>query len=282
MKHRFVRLLGAATVFLCMLAPVFATPTYQIVADHTSDPTYGTGVAVIDNSGNPDLGTVGIEYHYWKSGDYWYYSYRIINNTIDSWGGGEAEPPEDYHFGWNINDGVDSYYTINKFDVKLHVWYDGFFWHGPADLYFTGSAGSSAGGDPWGYSDNPLYNADVDYTVSLGSGTPLPIAPTRWEWIKGHGKTPGHWEIYPGDNSTDDSSSQYFQIASTWEPDWCETSAVIDLGTSQLIASSDNKLIDGVMGPMTNPIPEPASCLMLGFGALYLSFRRRRTSRCKA
>ncbi len=283
MKHKLTLLWGCTVFFLFCVVPAFATPVYQLVQDHTSDPSYGTGLAVVD-SANPDLGTVAVEYHYWQSGTYWYYSYRIINNTIDSWGGNESNPPEDYHFGWNINDDVGTYYTINKFDIKLHVWNDGIFWHGPDDLYFTGSAGSTTGGDPWGYSDNPLFNSSVDYTVSLGSGTPLPIAPTRWEWVRGRGQNPDYWDIYQGDNSTADGTGQYFQIASTWAPGPSATSVIIDLGTSQLIAASDildplDSGFNGVMAPMV--IPEPASCLILGLGALCSSLYRRRNRCCK-
>ena len=188
-----------AAVAMFFASVVVATPVYQSVANNLSNPTYGSGIAEIGNAGVPDYGKVGVAYHYWQdqTTNYWYYTYQIINNTTSSYAGGSKDIPPvdyDYHFGWDVDDDPDTYKTIHKFGINFYNSFDGVFWHGPDDLYILGDAGSTAGGGQWGHTENPLFNADVDWTVSLGQGDPpATIAPTRWEWIGGSDK---YWQIH--------------------------------------------------------------------------------------
>ncbi len=241
------------------------------MADNIGNPTYGTGFVEIDNPGSQEYGKVGIEYHYWRDDNaYWHYSYQLLNDYH-----GTADNSDDYHFSWDQGGGdPDVYDLVNKFSLNLKSSFDGMFWHGPDDLYLLDtSAGSSAGGDPWGSSAD-LFNAGVDWTVSLGGGTPLQIEPARYLWKKVGGTW--QWVKYSdGDTSTDDSSSQYFQIASSWAPGLVKASVVA--GFSMTAYSNDGAgYTDYVMAPVV--VPEPASILMLGFSVWYMFGYRHRKS----
>ncbi len=268
MKCKLVRLVVAVLVFLHCTTYVFAlVPVYR------PKPATGiyTGYAEIDNPSAPTYGQVKIEYNYWldpEGSGYWIYSYKIYNNDVAN-----------YHFSWNtgtapnynLNQSLTAYNTINKFSINLDPDGNG---KGPDDLHVLDTlAKASTGGGPWGHSAD-LFNKGVDWTVSMGTNTPKPIEPARRRWEKISGNNYGWVNYYAGDTSTGDGpGTQYFQIASRWLPGLCKASVVA--GTTAT-AYSNSLAVDGIYGPVV--APEPATCLILGFGAISLLSYRRRTN----
>ncbi len=283
MKRKLRRFIGGVLISLFLIAPAFSgdvdilppNVSYQLVGDNDGafaqpdyNPTYGWGIAEITDPAYANYGAAGIEYHYWQDQtyDYWYYSYRIINNGTDE--------TDAYHFGWdsvnnNSKNGIKIYDVIDEFAIILDFYQDGGgYWHGPDDLYVTSNATSTAGGDPWGHQSWSQYNHEMEWSTTRSSGSALGIMPSRW-----YPQGPGI-NYTNGDTSTDDTSPyEYFQLVSSWEPDWVEAQVVAGIA----VAYSQNPTLggDGVMGPAI--VPEPATLLLLGFGALGMSFYRRKT-----
>jgi hypothetical protein len=242
---------------------------YESVAyNQANNSTHTGGTAVIDVPGLSSWGSAGIEYHAWQSetNGYWYYAYKILNN---------GQPGTDYHFGFNTtNNDPLVYYEVYKFGLTMNIWNDGMWNHGPEDLVIKGFAGSSAGGDAWGASAIDLYNSGFDYTTTNSSGTPEKIAPSRWKWNPPKGKNPGYYsDITTGNTSTDDSSLGYFEIISNRAPGWIKAELT---NTAEMAAYSDNLSVDGVLGPVGEPIPEPVTMLLFGLGALGVISNRRK------
>ena len=132
-----------------------------------------------------------------------------------------------------------------------------------ADSYARSTA---ADGGAWGHSPDP-GNIGVDWAVSLQCDDPtepdpLPIAPSRWEW---ESKKGGQWVIDEGDNSTDDSITQYFHLASSWGP---------ELRLATVVAGVSNEASGMVMAP--GVVPEPATFMLLGLGSLVVTLKKRK------
>lgn len=259
-----LRFLSACLCTIALLyagiIPSSAEPIYQPIPTGAQwgftevyDPTQGI-----------EYGKARIDYWYWhdQATNYWHYSYQISNNDYLNT---PSNLDDDYHFGWLRVEGSSptTYDTINKFSIDLDPDNDNF---GPPDLAILDTqAGSSAGGGSWGGSPDP-GNIGVDWTVSLGSGTPLPIAPTRHEWKRISGKW--QWVLYAdGQTSRNDATGQYFHIASKWQP---------GLTTAAITAYVDRQAAGYVMAPV---VPEPSSLISLltasSLGGLAILRRRR-------
>lgn len=260
MARQFVFVVLLATLIVVAFAPSSYALVYQPVPVGAT-----TGyVEVYDPVQGIEYGKARIQYSYWRDepSQYWYYAYQIFNNEFF---GTPANLDDDYHFGWLklTTSDPNVYDTINKFSVNLDPDNDG---KGPSDLVILDTqAGSSAGGGPWGHSPDP-NNRGVDWTVSLGSGTPLTIAPTRHEYKRVSGKW--NWYFYAdGQTSRNDATGQYFEIASKWAPGLTRTA---------ITAYVDRQAAGYVMGPV---VPEPSSLISLitisGFGGLAMLRRRR-------
>jgi len=232
-------------------------------------------VNVYDPDWGVEYGYARIAYWYWRdqATSYWHYAYRVYNNDFF---GTPTNLNDDYHFGWlkpasppnPYTPTILDYDTIHKFAVNLDPDNNGF---GPPDLVILDKqAGSSAGGGPWGWSPDPSKKG-ADWTVSLGSGGPLSIAPTLHEWKKISGTW--QWTFYTDGKTSraDGTGAQYFEIASIWAPGL--TTASISAGVSSVGAGL-------VMGPVEVVIPEPSSlmALLMGSGFGGLAFLRRRYS----
>jgi len=286
MKKGDVRFRGGI-VFLIFISavfinyPVFAgdvdilppNVSYQDVENNNGaygeadyNPDYGWGVAEISSPSYPDYGDIGIEYHYWKDQTYgyWYYSYKILN---DGTGPGDA-----YHFGWDIDNdsknGNKIFDEVDEFAIMLDFYQDGSgYWHGPDDLYVTGDGTSTAGGDPWGHQTWSQYNHEMEWSTTRSSGTAYGLEPSRWY-------QQGQSTIFTnGDTTTDDGGGyDYFQLVSSWGPDWVEAQAVA--GSAVAYSQNFTEGGDGVMGPAE--IPEPATFLLFGLGVLGIKLYKRR------
>ncbi|MFH1613648.1 MAG: hypothetical protein ABIG61_00990 [Planctomycetota bacterium] len=281
---RSARFAGAmCTVYVCALlcvGPALATPIYQAVSAHTSDPCYTAGYVEVYNNGvdyGLNYGKAKIEWHYWydNASEYWYYAYKVYNNEA----GIPADKTDDYHFGHiygQTSKGSLVYNPINSFDIQFAVDVE-IDAYGNQDEVFVlstnagGLASDGSGGSPW--DDNIDYQyigatgswiaTGVDWSATRGGAGTLTITPTLW----GKGSSPE----YNGDTSTFDSGGyQYFQIASTWGP------GVISSNVSNGLVSSNAIVVGEVYGPAVEPIPEPATCLIVGFGIVCLSSYRRR------
>jgi len=233
-------------------------------------------VNVYDLNWGVEYGYARIAYWYWRdqATSYWHYAYRVYNNDFF---GTPTDLTDDYHFGWlkptdlgkkDYTPGTLDYDTIHKFAVNLDPDGNGY---GPPDLLILDTqAGSSAASGPWGHSPDPSKKG-VDWTVSMGSGTPLPIAPTLHQWKKVSGDY--QWTFYADGQTSraDDTGAQYFEIASIWAPGL--TTASISAGVSGVGAGL-------VMGPVEVVIPEPSSLmtLLMGSGLGGLAVLRRRRS----
>lgn len=263
-KHLIVAILGTVLLLACIASS--GAVVYQPV------PVGATSgfVEIYDPVAGVEYGKARIGYWYWQDlvTDYWHYGYRIFNNEYF---GTPSNLEDDYHFGWLRVPGSSPtvYDTVNKFSLNLDPDNDGY---GPQDLVILDTqGGSSAGGGPWGHSPDP-GNRGVDWTVSLGSGTPLPIAPTRHEWVKIKGVD--QWVFYAdGQTSRNDATGQYFEIASKWAPG--PTRAAIT-------AYVDYEAGGYVMGPV---VPEPSSLMTLlaasGLAGFKIFHRRRSHPRSK-
>ncbi|HUV04185.1 MAG TPA: PEP-CTERM sorting domain-containing protein [Armatimonadota bacterium] len=234
-------------------------------------------VNVYDPNWGVEYGYARIAYWYWLDvgTGYWHYAYRVYNNDFYNT---PADLSDDYHFGWlkpasppnPYTPTILDYDTIHKFAVNLDPDNNGF---GPPDLVILDKqAGSSAGGGPWGWSPDPSKKG-ADWTVSLGSGTPLSIAPTLHKYTKKDG-----WTFYTDGQTSraDGADAQYFEIASIWAP---------GLTTASISAGVDGVGAGLVMGPVAEVvIPEPSSLMALLMGSSLgglAVLRRRRLPRSK-
>ena len=254
----------ALCAFLCLsITPVFAALDYQAVPGGASSGS----VDVYDPGMGAEYGYARLNYWYWQDVDSdWHYSYQIINN-------GDRISDSSIHFGYTYIPGLyedtNNYDTIHSFSIDLDP--DGDVL-GPSDLVVgdTYARSTAAGGGGWGHSPDP-GNAGVDWSVSLQCDDPLqpdplPIAPSRWEFIDNGGTKNDYWVDIAGDNSTDDSITEYFHLASAWGP---------ELRLATVVAGVGSEASGMVMAPGTAPIPEPATCVLLGLGSLIVAARKR-------
>lgn len=260
-KHLTVAIIGTILFVGCIASG--GAVSYQPVPGWAS----WLNVEVWDPVQGVEYGKARIDYTNWldEPSGYWYYAYRIFNNDP----GTPSNLDDDYHFGWlknPVSGSETTYDSINKFSLNLDPDGDG---SGPGDLeILDAQGGSSAGGGAWGHSPDP-GNRGVDWAVSLGSGTPLQIAPTRHQWKRVGGKW--NWYFYAdGDTSRNDAMGQYFQVASRWAPG----------PTMAALAAGVDKQAGGlVMGPV---VPEPSSLVGLltasGLAGVSVLRRRRRPS----
>lgn len=219
-------------------------------------------VEVYDTARGLNYGKARIEYRWWldQPSGYWHYAYQVFNNDYF---GTPANKDDDYHFGYVYDSDVTLPDSINKFDVVFN----------PASgindlLVLDTAAGSTKGGGGWAHS--PGFNVltglwtSMDWTVTGSNG--MQIEPARWDYDK-VGKNNVWVRDSAGHRSTKDGdgSSQYFEIASRWAPGWI-TSSVVTGALAQAGGS--------VIGPSVAPIPEPATCMILGLGCIAL-FRKR-------
>lgn len=272
----------AVVILICSsISAMAVAPTYQAKPGNAT-----TGfVEVYDTNKGVEYGKARIQYSYWQdqTTTYWHYAYEIFNNEFFNT---PTNFNDDYHFGWlkptnpTATITPSSWDTINKFSIELDPTFTGY---GPSDLAILDTqAGSSAGGGAWGHSPDP-GNTGVDWTVSLGSGTPLPIAPTLQKVTKsGSGKNVVYtWSNYiplsgqaAQTSRSDGAGSQYFEIASKWSPALRE--AAIGAGVNGTASGM-------VMAPGIAPsvVPEPSSLLTLFAASSFCGLaiiRRRRNS----
>jgi len=254
------------TCICCVASVVLCPHIASATLDYLPVPegaAFGTTGVLYEQGGDTSWGGVRIDYWYWQDGEGdWHYAYQVINNYD---GGTPNDPTDDYHFGWRYVPGIvedpDLYLGIRLFSVSG---LDILAGYGPPDLAAPGSAGSSAGGDPWTATIDPA-NTGIDWVNQTGAE----INPTRWLWKNKGG---GTWEIYTGDNSTADGpGTQYFQLTSSWGPGMVDGTVLAEGFISgvytELLAEGD------IVGPAQ--IPEPSTCLLLGFAALSLLSGRR-------
>jgi hypothetical protein len=244
---------SAIVIVLCITSIVSAVPVYQTVASQkNTNPTFQSGLVVIDNPSSPNYGTVGIEYNYWQdSENYWHYAYRIYNN-------GNKDTAPNYHFGWDSSTDPSTAVGIDSIILDLDPDSDN---QGPADLFtLDTNAGSVAGGAAWGKTTG-ASNKNIKWQKDGKT-----IDPTTWKWDSKKSK----WNVTIGDTSGNDGNKQYFQIASELAPGL----AKVTVTAGSLMAYSDNLIVDGVMAPVI--VPEPATIALLGLGTLALFSKRRK------
>jgi len=271
MKMVYMQFLGVLFI-LTITSTLFALPSYTSLSVGATKSDYTTGYAEVycpDAGFGLDYGKAKIEWHYWyETSGYWYYTYKVYNNKV----GAPDDRTDDYHYGHVYDSGSTE--PINTFDVVFGVDIPNVTGE---ELVVTSSlAGSNAGGEPWGDLTEQRYDSvtgqwyftGVDWNAARGvtPGNDMPIEPTQWD-LKGQ-----TWSMtYAGDTSRSDSGScQYFQFASTWMP------GVVDGYVSNGLHTADALAYGEVYGPTT--VPEPATCLLLGLGALRLITARRKQS----
>ena len=257
---------------LCIFVALLAS--FVFVAAGSAIPVYQP-VPVDANSGNVVIydiaetttyGTAKIDYHYWydETTSYWHYAYQIFNNDLlgDNTSSNPDTRLDDYHLGHTQGTYNATPDSINKFGITLDVT------DGVDDLAAVGFGGSTRGGTGWapsaGYDVLEDLWLGMDWTVTGSAG--MQIQPAQWSYAR----IKGTWTWTPedaGDASLDDSTGQYFELASLWGPDWVSASVVTSWGSQ---ASGD------VIGPGTAPIPEPASCVLLALGAIGLFSKRNK------
>jgi hypothetical protein len=254
-KH--LRVSGIVVLLMACTSVLAVAPTYMPVS--SANTNFHTGYQdVYSSAEGTSYGKAKIEWSYWhnSSDNYWYYAYKLDNAES----GTPNNRSDDYHFGHVYNSGTAN--GITSFNLDLGSKIQNIT--GSELLVISSLAGSSTGGNSWNYTVNELDSAITGVNWSAGSGAA--IQPTQWAWTKVGSNF--KWVLdYSGDTSRNDSSGQYFEIASTWAP------GIINAYVSDGSVSTDVAAYGNVYGPAQTP--EPATIAILGLGAVAMLRRKK-------
>lgn len=257
-------------IIVLLYIPLTVKAAVPYMPVDTGYANYHTGYQEVYNSTEgTNYGKAKIEWNYWFNSEnsYWYYAYKVYNNES----GTPGNRTDDYHFGHIYNS--DNYDPVIGFDLDFPVQIPKIT--GDELVVASTLAGSTSGTTAWDSLANEVWDGAKWVTTGVNwsttAGDEQALKPTQWAWEK-IGSTYNWVQIYAGDTSrTDAGGYQYFEIASKWAP------GPISAHISNDLVTSDTTAFGSIYGPAV--VPEPATCLILGFGCgfVFLSSRRRKS-----